>query len=1008
MNQINVIAELANAHQGDPDIAYNLAKKVVAAGANSIKFQIYSADELLTTTHPMYEKFKTIAFTKEQWDVLLPKAKALGVEVYADIFGLDSFDIALSHDLDGYKIHSSDVNNTKLLKKFALLDKKVFLATGGSTIIEIRYALDILTEKGICTDITMLHGFQAYPTKVEDSVLSRLDKLKELFGDKVKIGYSDHIDGDDSFATILPLMSVPYGVSYIEKHVTMDRSKKDIDYYSSYEPDEFKQFIVNVRRAETSIGKNPLSFAESERTYRNNVKKSWTTTKSIEKNEVVQEEDVVMKRTPNFFAPPLLEEIVGNKLLKNIEKEGSISREFLNNKVLAIIVARSDSSRLPGKATKQINDKSTLSHLFQRVSIAKELGIIDSIAFCTTTLEIDDTLADIAKDFHVKIYRGQIDDVLSRMILAVDEHQDHNIVLRMTGDNILIDSGYLQKTIHYHLERNAHYTDAKRLPSGTNVEVFDSYILKLIHELSKDSSGSEYLTNYITNNIDQFETASLTVEQRHDNDLRLTLDTEEDFEVITLLLEHMKNISKEFSYTMDDIFDFFEENPDILEINKPINQKVTPITVNTDINWQHYTREPIITVYLQNCDDSKLTEKTIKSVLNQKYREFELLVIGNNSSDEVLNIMEAYRNHPKVSIINQENVGVNVTHNIIMKSARGHYIMKLNAGDYIDENTLLLFSQKLRVYNRNYLVYSDFYKFNNVKLEDKCLLLNKSSIIELYAHSNELDIEDNNDILSKLIDCHDISYISLPLSYREDSQAYLQNKLKAVAKSVLDIEGTMHCAVIPIRNEDSQLALKPFSKTTLLDITINNLMQSELISKIIVSTPNKDVISHLENNFKDKVIIDLRPEKLARVNTHIENTLNYIIEKYQLKNYDTVSLINFDYPLRQAQYFDKAINTLYSFEADSVVSVSLENANFYTKKGNNLHPLNNNSDLKLEREFLLKETGGIHCISTKYFLTHNKLLSDSCNHIVIDERSAKKVTNEDDFEFVEYLYRKVQ
>ena len=365
LKNIIIVAEIANAHQGDPELALKLAKKVVQAGATSIKFQIYFADEFLTTSHPRYQHFKKQAFSKEEWGYILTESKKLNTEVYVDIFGLDAYSAAEKADIDGYKVHSSDLNNTKLLDKLALQEKKVFLATGGSTILEIRYALDKLIKYSRVSEIVLLHGFQAYPTKIEESVLSRLAKLKELFGDYVKIGYSDHIDGDDKFATILPLMSIPYGVDYIEKHVTLDRSVKGVDYYSSYEPKELEQFIKDVRFAEQSIGKDPLAFAKSEKNYRNTVKKSWTTTKVIDVGSIIEADDIVMKRSDDFFAPPIYEEIIGTRISEKIENECCVSRKILKNKILAIIVARSDSSRLPGKATKKINGKPTISHLFE-------------------------------------------------------------------------------------------------------------------------------------------------------------------------------------------------------------------------------------------------------------------------------------------------------------------------------------------------------------------------------------------------------------------------------------------------------------------------------------------------------------------------------------------------------------------------------------------------------------------------------------------------------------------
>lgn len=386
-----------------------------------------------------------------------------------------------------------------------------------------------------------------------------MEILKDQFGSKVKIGYSDHISGDDPFATILPILTLPYGVDYIEKHVTFDRDKKGVDYYSSYEPDQFKKFIFDIRRAENSLGSKFYSFSEEEKKYRNSVKKSWTAQKFLKKGKIILKKDIIMKRTSDSSHPLLYDEIVGKKLIKSILPEQTITRDILENKVLAIIVARMESSRLPKKAIKPINNKPAIEHLFERVSIAKKKGFIDTIAFCTTTLKIDDELTKIASKYDIKIYRGDIDDVLSRMMLAINDNKDHEIIVRITGDDILIDPFYLNKTIKYHQIKNAQYTDAKKLPSGTDIEVFQKNILKNIYELSSDSSGSEYLTNYVTNNIDQFEVASLEVVPHHARKLRLTMDTQEDYKLINQMLSSFKNKNKEFTYTMDDIFDFFKK-----------------------------------------------------------------------------------------------------------------------------------------------------------------------------------------------------------------------------------------------------------------------------------------------------------------------------------------------------------------------------------------------------------------------------------------------------------------
>ena len=101
-----------------------------------------------------------------------------------------------------------------------------------------------------------------------------------------------------------------------------------------------------------------------------------------------------------------------------------------------------------------------------------------------------------------------------------------------------------------------------------------------------DSSGTEYLTTYITDHRDQFRTASVPVDERHARRWRLTLDTPEDYRVISALLDGMRARGKALTYRLDDIVEFFEANPHLLEINAQVRQRATPITVHTDLNWK--------------------------------------------------------------------------------------------------------------------------------------------------------------------------------------------------------------------------------------------------------------------------------------------------------------------------------------------------------------------------------------------------------------------------------------
>ena len=120
-----IVAEIANAHQGSLKNAEKLALKSLEAGADAVKFQIYFADELLVKKHPRYLHFKKQSFNETDWSKLIKKVKKRG-KVYCDVFGIKAFELAKKLKVDGYKIHSSDLINYFLLKKVSKEKKKNF------------------------------------------------------------------------------------------------------------------------------------------------------------------------------------------------------------------------------------------------------------------------------------------------------------------------------------------------------------------------------------------------------------------------------------------------------------------------------------------------------------------------------------------------------------------------------------------------------------------------------------------------------------------------------------------------------------------------------------------------------------------------------------------------------------------------------------------------------------------------------------------------------------------
>ena len=580
---VEIIAEIANAHQGDPEKAYELAKAGLSAGADAVKFQIYSAGELLVRKHPRYEHFRKQSFSPETWGDLLARVIAGGGRVYCDVFGLEAMKIASAAGGHGYKVHSSDLGNIPLLEAVALTKKKVLLAVGGSTVREIAHAVRIVRSQGGETRPVLLHGFQSYPTAVEDACLSRLAWLRDIFGDHCDIGYMDHVDGEDPFSLTLPLLALGMGARVLEKHLTLDRAARGVDYYSSLNPEEFARFVEIVRRAEKAVGLSPEAFAASEREYRRQVKKHWVANQRLEKGHVLGSGDLVMKRVSDHPAETVeMGRLVGRSLLRDCEEEAPLVLADVPQRVWALVVARMRSRRLPSKAVLEVAGMPALQHLLERL---KQAQTVERIVLCTTTEPEDDRLVKLAADTGVAWHRGPTEDVLGRMLGALGG-QEADIVLRVTGDDILVDPDYVDHAVKHHLAVNAEYTDLKALPSGTEVEVFDVALLRDLWKVAKDSGGTEYLTTYVVRHKDHFRTSSAPVKERHALPWRLTLDTLEDYQVICRFIESMKAQGKGLTYRLDDIVDYFTGHPEVLAINAEVRQRQTPLEVCTDLDWR--------------------------------------------------------------------------------------------------------------------------------------------------------------------------------------------------------------------------------------------------------------------------------------------------------------------------------------------------------------------------------------------------------------------------------------
>ncbi len=581
INSTKVIAEIANSHQGSAINAINLGNKCINSGVHAIKFQVYFADELLHKSHKRYNHFQNQSFSSSQWNKIFKNINKKNSKIYCDIFGEKSFLVANNKYVDGFKIHSSDLINRNLLDKLCKVNKKeIFLSTGGSTLREISYAVSICNKLSIKP--VLMHGYQSYPTKVEDTNLNRILLFKKVFKNNCSYGYQDHIAGDDEMSSIIPFVSLSMNINFIEKHVTLNRSDKGVDYYSSIEPDQLKNFLKNFEKVKKSFGTNLFTFSRSEKKYRNEVKKIWFTKKNLKSNSKVNKNNLIMLRPPKpEIAPNFIENFKDRNIKEKVQGQISITRSLFKNNIAAIIVARYKSKRLPGKALKKINGETLIEHLIKRLKRSKR---INKIIVATPKHKEDNKIIRIAKKNKVLVFRGDEKNVLKRMCEAAKKFKS-NIVIRVTGDDILIDPVYLDKLINFHLNNNLEYSNNKDLPGGTEVEIFNLDLLNFLMKCIKEPNNTEYLTFFINDYKDQFINSSLVIPKKHISQHSLTIDTSADFLFVKNFLNNMKKRNLKYEYTMDHIINYLKKN----KRKKNIINKT--IKLNTELEWEKIVKQ---------------------------------------------------------------------------------------------------------------------------------------------------------------------------------------------------------------------------------------------------------------------------------------------------------------------------------------------------------------------------------------------------------------------------------
>jgi glutamate-1-semialdehyde-2,1-aminomutase len=238
-----------------------------------------------------------------------------------------------------------------------------------------------------------------------------------------------------------------------------------------------------------------------------------------------------------------------------------------NQTVIAIIQARMDSTRLPGKVLADILGRPMLWHVVNRVRTA---GCIDDVAVATSTESADDAISDFCAQNGIECFRGSETDVLDRFYRAAKRFRA-DVVVRITADCPLIDPQVVNRVVRMYLEGEYDYV-ANNLrytyPDGLDTEIFSFGVLEATWREARLPAELEHVTPYIRAS-GRFQVHN--VENEVDlsaRKLRWTVDELRDLEFIRVIYRRLGRGSQSFG--MSDVLRLLDEEPSLMAINEGI------------------------------------------------------------------------------------------------------------------------------------------------------------------------------------------------------------------------------------------------------------------------------------------------------------------------------------------------------------------------------------------------------------------------------------------------------
>ncbi len=251
-----VIAEIGINHNGSLELARRLIDGAVLAGCDAVKFQKRTPEKCVPEDQWNIERDTPwgrmtyieyrhkVEFGKKEYQEIDRYCKKQGMLWFASCWDEDSVEFMEQFDPPCYKVASASLTDSQLLLKKRETGRPVILSTGMSTVEEIETAVGLLGRERLL----IAHATSTYPCPPEELNLRMIQTLKRKYP-RCPVGYSGHEVG-----LVTTWAAVSLGATFVERHITLDRSMWGSDQAASVEVEGFRRLVNNIRDIEKSMG----------------------------------------------------------------------------------------------------------------------------------------------------------------------------------------------------------------------------------------------------------------------------------------------------------------------------------------------------------------------------------------------------------------------------------------------------------------------------------------------------------------------------------------------------------------------------------------------------------------------------------------------------------------------------------------------------------------------------------------------------------------------------------